>query len=270
MHSLRSDIPQMIDSKLIIDALDRRYGQGAIGTKGEQWITIQEARSGAGFDGNNGQCDYLAINTWQSKGLQLLGHEIKVSMSDWKRELERPEKSERFARFCRRWWVVMPSELAKKVKPEIPPTWGLMSVSDAGRITEMVSAPSKEPDPVATWWWIGWLAQLDRRDKRRSQSEIDRLVNEAVTKAEERWNRYRPDREERIKERYATVDERLAELKSATGIDLHHTGSWQMDRLAALWKASEKVDVVRLSQTLRHAADTLSGLNHDREDHDSH
>ena len=241
----------------ICEALDRRYGQQGSGTKGEQWIALREARSGAGFDGNNGQCDYLAVNTWQSKGLQLIGHEVKVSMSDWKREMVLPHKSDLFARFCRRWWVVMPSDLAKKAKPEIPPAWGLMSVSDAGRITEVVSAPSKEPEPVPVWWWIGWLAQLDRRDKRRDRSEIDRLVNEAVSKAEERWNRYKPDREQQLKDRYASVEERLATLRSATGIDIDRVGQWQLDRLAALWKASQNVDLTQLASTLRTTADNL-------------
>lgn len=245
----------MVGAAELIEALDRRYAQNAPGTKGEQWVTLREARSGAGFDGNDGQCDYLAINTWKSKGLQLIGHEIKVSMSDWKRELDHPEKSDQFARFCRRWWVVMPSQLASKARHDLPPAWGLLSVSEKGRVTEIVTAPSREPLPVPVWWWVGWLAQSDRVEKRRDRSEIDRLVNEAVAQAQERWGGSRPV--ERMKERYETIEALVGGLKTATGIDLYHTGRWQLDRLAALWKVSQTVDLERLAASLRATADSL-------------
>lgn len=151
----------------ILDALDRKYGQRA--NNNEQWVVLREARSGAGHDGNNGQCDYLAVNTYQGRGLSVVGHEIKVSMADWRRELEDPEKAELFAQYCRRWWVVMPSALASVVRDEIPAAWGLMSVSLKGRITETKKAPARTPEEIPVWWWIGWLAQLDRRDKRSTR-----------------------------------------------------------------------------------------------------
>jgi hypothetical protein len=132
-----------------------------------------------------------------------------------------------------------------------------MSVSDKGRITETVAAPAHDPAPVPVWWWVGWLAQLDRVEKRRSHSEIDRRVNEGITKARERWERSRPDRVERLKDRYKHLDEQLAELQRATGIDLAHAGRWQLDRLAVLWKASTNVDLGRLASSLRDTAEKL-------------
>lgn len=254
-----------IDAVGIIDALDRKYGQKANTQQAqEKWVTIAEARSGAGFDGNRRQCDYLAINTWQSQGLQLIGHEIKVSMSDWRRELEDPSKAEMFARHCRRWWVVMPSELASQAKPEIPPTWGLMSVSDRGRITETVKAPSQEPMDVPVWWWIGWLAQLDRTSKRAVTAEVTKKVNEAVAKEREHLD----DRvQQRVESRLSVIEnltEQAEALLDATGIDLRRVWEFQLDRLKQLWAVSSQgsVDLDAVAQRAREAADLLEELAH--------
>jgi hypothetical protein len=150
------------------------------GTEGEKWIYLPEARAGAGFAGNDRQCDFLTICSWPSQGLQVIGHEIKVSMSDWRRELAQADKAETFARYCRRWWIVAPTELCQKIKPELPPTWGLMAVNDAGKTREVVAAPSRTPQPIPAMWWVGWLAQVDRRQKRADKAVIDRAVTDAL------------------------------------------------------------------------------------------
>lgn len=145
-----------MNAREVKDALRQRY-MGA-GKQSERYVLIEEARSGAGFDGNAGQCDLLAINTWPGRGMELIGHEVKVNMSDWKAELEKPEKAERFARYCNRWYVAVPSDLAKKIDHEVPPAWGLLAVSDSGRTREVVKPERRTPEDVPAWWWIGWLA----------------------------------------------------------------------------------------------------------------
>jgi len=246
----------------MLDALDRKYGQKSINsTEREKWVVITEARSGAGFDGNNGQCDYLAINTWQSQGLQLIGHEIKVSMSDWRRELAEPGKSEQFARFCRRWWVVMPSKLAAEVKPEIPPTWGLMSVSENGRITETVKAPAHEPSTVPVWWWVGWLAQLDRRDKRALRDEVDRQVSERLQRERDHIEKIVEERVQRRLSEVENLSEMVNMFRDATGIDLRRVWRPHIDRLAKVWPLAtqgSELDVV--TQRMREVADMLDAL----------
>jgi hypothetical protein len=219
-----------------LDALRRKYGQEASGTTAEQWITLAEARSGAGHQGNNRQCDLLAINSWPSQGLQVIGHEIKVSMTDWKRELADPSKAEHFARYCRRWWVVVPTALAAKIKDEVPPTWGLMSVSDGGRCTTVVSAPAREPEPIPAMWWVGWMAQLDRQDKRLAARARQHDINVALDEARKQWEKGEDRRRDNVNQRAEDLTTKIRQFRDATGIDLNHAWSHDFVTFGELWK----------------------------------
>ncbi len=250
----------------IKDALHDRYNKPSQGKPGEQYVCIEEARSGAGFQGNDGQCDFLAINTWQSRGMELIGHEVKVSMSDWKAELAKPEKAERFARYCRRWYIAVPSGLAKEIKHEIPPVWGLLSVSKSGRVTETVKPKTREPDDVPGWWWVGWLAQIDRQHKRR----VPKMIREGMNGERERM---REEIERTVQQRHrfeAESLERLSEnidrLKAATGIDLRRAYGHDLERLRDAWALTrEEAHLNGLVLALRRAADALDGALSARE-----
>jgi hypothetical protein len=224
-----------ITSHGITEALRRKYCGDKL--DGTQWVCIPEARSGAGFDGNEGQCDLLAINTWQGRGMELIGHEIKVSMSDWRRELERPEKAERFAKHCRRWFVAAPSKIASKIRAELPAAWGLLSISDAGRITTLVAAPAREDTtPVPDWWWIGWLAQTDRVNKAAVQRDVSRaLLVEREAAADSR----EMEIERRVQARLSASEDarkRLDRLSEAVGVDLtrHWINGHQLKKALAI------------------------------------
>lgn len=240
------------------DALHQRYNRPSQGRPGERYVCLEEARAGAGFAGNAGQCDFLAINTWQSRGMELIGHEIKVTLSDWRAELDQPEKAERFACYCRRWFIAAPSSLAGRIKDEVPPAWGLLSVSDSGRTTEIRQAPARQPDDVPPWWWIGWLAQIDRQHKRR----LPQLVADGMAKARQQLqaqvdaevSRRRSYDEERI----ANLHENADRLKAATGINLHLSWPGDLEGLAAAWDLVRRCpSLSTLVGMLRRTADAL-------------
>jgi hypothetical protein len=240
------------------EALHRRYNRPSQGRPDERYVCIEEARAGAGFQGNDGQCDFLAINTWQSRGLELIGHEIKVSVSDWRSELNRPEKAERFARFCRRWYVAAPTGLAGRIVHEVPPAWGLLAVSDKGTVREVRPADAREPEDVPAWWWIGWLAQIDRQHKRR----IPTLVEQGI--AEER-KQLRAQVDAELEQRHQLTLDRDVDLRhnadrlhAATGIDLRRSWPGDLESLATAWDLVRRCpSLPRLVEMLRSAADAL-------------
>ena len=155
------------------------------------WVLIDEARSGAGHDGNRGQCDMLAVNLWQSRGMQLVGYEIKVSVRDMRAEIAKPEKAERFARYCRTWWIVCTKEVWDACGHEIPPTWGVMTLAKPGGRLRTVSKPDRrDPEPVPDWWWVGWLGQVYRDAHTQFEREVQTAVASRVTEAVERERAY--------------------------------------------------------------------------------
>jgi len=85
--------PAAMTEAAVTDALHLRYSQ--VHGNGRRYAVAAGVRSHAGFDARR-TADYVAMDLWPSKGLALHGHEIKVSRSDWLRELKEPEKAAEF------------------------------------------------------------------------------------------------------------------------------------------------------------------------------
>lgn len=135
-----------ITEGVILDALRRRYGQRS--GNGPAWAFIPHVRNAAGFGdwrtkGGLRTCDALALGLWPSKGLELHGHEIKCTRTDWLRELKDPDKADAFMRYCDRWWLVAPPKVARI--DELPEGWGLLTFH-GDRIVRRVEAPLRQPE----------------------------------------------------------------------------------------------------------------------------
>jgi hypothetical protein len=158
----------------LLRARYRSPGNGtgpAVGV-GEKWVQIIEARSGASWSGNNGQCDFLAIGAWMSTGHVLIGHEVKVTVGDWRRELKRPEKSQHFRQFCHEWYLVAPWPLVRKAEDEADPElWGLMAAGPQ-RLEVVRPSPKLTPKPVPWSWSVGWMTDIQRRYERRGVTPV--------------------------------------------------------------------------------------------------
>jgi hypothetical protein len=118
-----------------------------------------------------------------------------------------------------------------------------MSVSDKGRITETVKAPARKPNPVPETWWIGWMAQLDRVNKRGFASEVGKAVAERLEKEREHLD---ARVENEVHRRMARVESALSmvdQIKETLGIDLYNTQTFQLNRMAKVWKLSQQVNV---------------------------
>lgn len=132
----------------VLALLRTRYGQRS--GNGPKWALIPHVRNGAGWGGSTGYgglrtCDAIAVGLWSSTGLGLHGHEIKVSRSDWLRELKDPDKADAFRCYCDRWWVVAPAGVVRD--GELPAGWGLLEVV-GGKLRRKVEAPPLSPEPA--------------------------------------------------------------------------------------------------------------------------
>lgn len=90
---------------------------------GPTCVMAPGVRSAAGFDARR-TIDAVSLGLWPSRGMLLDGYEIKVSRSDWLRELKNPAKAEEFAGLVDRLWLVV-SDPAIVKDGELPDGWGL-------------------------------------------------------------------------------------------------------------------------------------------------
>jgi hypothetical protein len=67
----------------------------------------------------------VVFGTWPSRGLEILGFEIKSNRGDWLSELRQPQKAESIGAYCDQWYIVA-SEAVVKLE-EVPSAWGWMS-----------------------------------------------------------------------------------------------------------------------------------------------
>lgn len=144
-----------------------------------QWCLLEEVRESVGH-GSKRSADAIAMSTWEGRGLELHGFELKASRSDWLRELKDPEKAEPLTRYCDRWWVVA-ADAGIVRDGELPPGWGLL-VLRGSVLQTAVGAPKREsvssPDRP-------FLAALLRRAaeqfaERIPQDEVDARVRAGV------------------------------------------------------------------------------------------
>lgn len=112
-------------------------------------------------------CDFMAIDCWRSGNFAVHGHEIKISRSDWLKELRDPSKAESFKRYCHYWWLVVP-DLSIVRGDTLPPGWGLL-VGETTLRAAKVAVPQK-PVPMPTSTNVALLravAAFGRGEERR-------------------------------------------------------------------------------------------------------
>lgn len=108
-------------------------------------IRLPQVRNGTGFSRRTTRtCDALVASVYPSRGLWMAGVEIKVSRSDWKKELADPEKAAEIGKYCRNWWIAAPAGVVPAA--EVPDAWGLVEC-DARSAQIVKAAPAQECQP---------------------------------------------------------------------------------------------------------------------------
>lgn len=152
-----------LSEPLVFQLLRDRYAKPGNGGAGE-YAVLGAVRDGAAFDANR-TFDAVLVNLWPSRGLAIHVLEVKVSRSDWQRELRKPDKAESACRFGDYFSIVAPAGCVRD--GELPPTWGLIEVHGDGdtkpfKLKEKAAAPrlhSERPQdrPVSRSQLVGLL-----------------------------------------------------------------------------------------------------------------
>jgi|ERR1041384_351905 hypothetical protein len=182
----------------------------------DQYAMLYEVRDAAGHGASN-SADVLMIGLWPSRGCMLEGMEIKVSRSDWLRELKKPAKAEAFVPYCDRWWIVTASP--DIVKPEeLPKTWGLMTMRGRG-LTVAVQAPTLTPKPVDR----SLLAAMLKRatDTAASSPEVRSTILAQAKALEERFEERVKGRTSHVQRQLEALQKGVAEFEARAGISIN-------------------------------------------------
>lgn len=143
----------------LLEALRGRYGP-------PEYALFTGVSNGTGGHSTR-HADAVAMGVWPSRGLELLGFEVKIDRRDWLRERDNPAKADAVAKFCDRWWLVVADEALVKAG-ELPPTWGLLAPGPKG-LRVVVEAPAMTPTPITRTF----LAALLRRAASERPGEAD-------------------------------------------------------------------------------------------------
>jgi len=140
-----------LTTKEVRDRLAEKYS-------GWQWVFLNELRSSNGFAFSVRSADAIAINLYPSHGCEMHGFEIKVSRSDFLKELKDPDKSDIFKQYCDRWFLVVGD--SSIVKPgELPAGWGLI-VPRGDSLMIKIGANKLEPEPMGRLFYTAIMKRL--------------------------------------------------------------------------------------------------------------
>lgn len=153
--------------------LQSRYGGGG------QHAVLFDVRDATGFAASR-SIDAVTMSLWPSLGLELSGMEIKVSRSDWLRELKEPAKASATFEYFDRWYLVAPRDVAKM--EEIPGPWGWLA-PEGDKLVSLKKAPlNAEPRPIDR----KFLASILRCGAKNDDALIEAAIQKATNETSER------------------------------------------------------------------------------------
>jgi hypothetical protein len=222
-----------------------------------EWALLEEVAPATG--GGTRYADAIAVNLWNSRGHAIHGFEIKVSRSDWLRELKQPEKAEPIYRYCDYWWILAPRGI---INPgELPSNWGHYELRDSGIVLGTQGA-RLNPEPVTR----EFFASLIRRGHESIAAAAETMCRLKVMEARaEIDGRVKREVEDSCR-RHKSLQEQLQQLADETGIDFanrHNLPSARMLKLAqqlehlATWKGGPLSRLMGLAHELDTAAKTV-------------
>lgn len=175
------------------------------------------------------RADAIYAGFTSSSGRIMVGHEIKVSRSDWRAELSKAGKADAWADACHQWWIVAPS--TNIVPPEeLPEGWGLMLPPRSSRAKHMQIAveASTKTDHDPPWWAVrSLMARVETLQHESRLVEIERLVDARVAER----NQYLESRAaEPLSPEQRTRLDTLERLEKALGFSVTHWKSELSDR----------------------------------------
>ncbi len=191
------------------------------------------------------RADAVYLSFTRAHGIGIDVCEVKVTHSDFVRELTNPVKAEAWWKYSTRWWIVSPSPTVTPVE-ELPDGWGLMCPSNRGRRFK-VHRPAAVRQPQVD---LTLLIEIAKRMDTIRANEVRQVKHET----EWEWQKLsalRAEQEERAIALTPAQQKRLdmiAEIERLAGVTLTADGGWYgrhltPERFATILRAAADVTV---------------------------
>jgi hypothetical protein len=208
-----------------------------------EYVSVEEAPTSADRQGR--KLDLLVASLWRSRGFELDGIEIKVSLSDWKRELVNAEKADWWWRHVHRFWMAVPADIAFKVREDLPTGWGLLScgpVDSPERTAAVIVKPAQhEAQPMPWSTVLGLLCASGagfNALQRAEQHGYERGREVGEKEAQLRSS------DDALREKYEKLYAKVEAFQETSGLDIEH-----------LWEIKSAANLGRLANlVIRHGA----------------
>lgn len=205
--------------------------------------------SGTGAQANR-FADGVALGLYPSRGMPLHGFEIKVSRSDWLRELREPDKAEAIAQHCNYWWLVTPpNDLTSPIvlPGELPDGWGHIVAKSGKLYSDVLAVRRDQPDRLPR----SFVAAVLRYAVRQSASEAE--IRAEVEKAlGDQAKRFREQREgDRANDRLELdrLKSGIAKFEEASGIRFSDLGAERLGAdIAAILNGTRTIASLRYTR----------------------
>jgi hypothetical protein len=153
----------------MLDLLHQRFGGTSYngGVEAHRYVRAEHVRAESGFDRRT--ADFIAVDTWASSGHPVHGVEVKVSRSDWLREMKDPWKAQEFVPFMTYWWLAVADKAIVR-DGELPDGWGLLAPR-RGALFAIRTAPKRDAEPLTPARMAALLRAVDKTAHARGYRE---------------------------------------------------------------------------------------------------
>jgi hypothetical protein len=179
-----------------------------------EWVTIRECSDSTGYRSRS--ADLMAFGLWPSRGMEIIGFEVKSFRGDWIKEIKNPAKAETIASRCDRWYVVVTNE--KIIQPgELPGNWGVIIPRGAGLKISVEAEYSRKGDIKRNFF----MAMLRRVvDGTVPKILFQEKLDEAFKQKEKDLREQLEWKNKNNEEQYKSLLEKIDEFEKASGVKL--------------------------------------------------
>lgn len=201
---------EMLKTPEVIERLGKRFSS-------PEYALLTQVRNGTGYTRSARTADAIFMSLWPSRGIYLAGVEVKVSRTDWLKELADPKKADDLARYCDYWYLAVGDETIVR-DGELPVTWGLMIPDGKGGMKTIKEAHKLTPEPIDRTFLTGIMRNMTERMVAREtiEAELSRRYEQGIERGK---NEYKYALEE-----FQKLQEQLKIFEKSSGIKIERYG----------------------------------------------